>query len=929
MESFANIRGWFLHNSGRGRFMSEELEQLRSKVGMLENKCKKLERSLVQSEERFFTVFHASNNPMAITSLREGRIIDLNEASANLGGYKREEVISNLSAEYHPLEKPEQRDAVERMLLENGRIHNYELKLRTNTGDERIVLFSADPIKVNDEPCMLTISVDITARQKETDSLRESEEKYRMLVENSLQGVAILQDSRFVFCNNTYAAMTGYSIDELLSFSTADIREMIHPDDRDIVRKRHLDRVAGEPTEPRYEYRGIKKDGTLFWVEAYASHIVYKGIPAIQLVYLDIAERKNAEKALRESEERFQLIANTIDEIFWISDAAGSTTYISPSHERIWGTPPNAFYDSPQPFFDQIHPEDRDRVAAIASQLKTGQPFEYEHRIIRPDGSIRHLWNRCYPVPDSSGRIKCYVGVKQDITARSNAEEALKESREYLHQIINSLGDPLFVKDQQHRFVMVNDALCELSGKRREELLGVAMYSVLPPELTSSLWNQEQDIFETGRQCVTEENIPDGNGKIHTVMTKKTLLTDKKGDKQIVGVLRDITEYKNLQAQFMQSQKMEAVGLLAGGVAHDFNNLLTVIKGYTEMLAVEFDPDDERREEVQQIANAAEQAVSLTRQLLAFSRKQILKPKVLNLNSILDEMGKMLRRLIGEDIEFVAIAQPGLGLIHADPVQIQQILMNIVVNARDAMPQGGKLTIETANADLDDSYIGEHPEVQKGPYVMMAISDTGIGMDKDTQARIFEPFFTSKAPGEGTGLGLSTVYGIVRQSGGYIWTYSELGKGTTFKIYLPCTEGEAPLGDKDGSLQEIKGFETVLIVEDDAFVRNYVCRILRQRGITVLDAANGKAALAVARGYAGDIHLVITDVVMPGMSGKELIVQLEAMRPGIKTLYISGYTDKAVVHHGILDSETAFLQKPFTTENLMQKIREAIQSKRD
>jgi two-component system, cell cycle sensor histidine kinase and response regulator CckA len=273
------------------------------------------------------------------------------------------------------------------------------------------------------------------------------------------------------------------------------------------------------------------------------------------------------------------------------------------------------------------------------------------------------------------------------------------------------------------------------------------------------------------------------------------------------------------------------------------------------------------------------------------------------------------------------VPQPNLGLIHADPVQIQQILMNLAVNARDAMPQGGKLIIETTNVDLDDSYISEHPEIKKGSYVRLAISDTGIGMDKETQARIFEPFFTTKAQGEGTGLGLSTVYGIVRQSGGYIWTYSEPGKGTTFKIYLPCADSSADAEDEIGSRQELKGYETVLVVEDDAFVRKFVCRILHLRGYTVLDAANGEAALAIVRGYAGNIHMVITDVVMPGMSGKELIAQLEQMRPGIKTLYVSGYTDKAIVHHGILDSNIAFLQKPFTTEHLMQKIHEVIQSK--
>jgi nitrogen-specific signal transduction histidine kinase/DNA-binding NarL/FixJ family response regulator len=389
--------------------------------------------------------------------------------------------------------------------------------------------------------------------------------------------------------------------------------------------------------------------------------------------------------------------------------------------------------------------------------------------------------------------------------------------------------------------------------------------------------------------------------------------------------MRDITEYKRLQAQFMQSQKMEAIGLLAGGVAHDFNNLLNVINGYCELILDDLPADDPKRGDLEQIRHAGKRAASLTSQLLAFSRKQILQPEVLDLNAAITEMSTMLRRLIGEDIELVAINQPDLGMVNADPGQIQQILMNLAANARDAMPQGGKLTIETSNVDLDGGHFHGYPEVAAGPYVMLAISDSGIGMDEATKAHLFEPFFTTKGKGKGTGLGLSTIYGIVKQSNGFIWVYSEPGKGTAFKIYFPRTKSRAAAPANERTLelgsQEV---ETILLAEDEPSVRSLAARVLRERGYTVLEASNGKEALDVVRGYAGEIHLVLTDVVMPGMSGKDLVSQIEASRPGIKALYTSGYTDDAIVHHGTLDSGVAFLQKPFSVESLTRKVWEAI-----
>jgi PAS domain S-box-containing protein len=521
----------------------------------------------------------------------------------------------------------------------------------------------------------------------------------------------------------------------------------------------------------------------------------------------------------------------------------------------------------------------------------------------------------------------CMLGITVDITERKIEEERLKESMEYLSHIINGIGDPVFVKDRQHRLAVVNDALCVFAGKPREQLIGVTGYEHIPKEEATSFWQQEEDVFNTGMECVTEDALTDGQGKVHTVMTRKTLLRDRNGNEQIVGLIRDISDYKRLETQLMQSQKMEAIGVLAGGVAHDFNNLLTVIKGYTELLLRNSHPEDINHKDLKEIDGAAERAGSLTSQLLAFSRKQVIQPVILNLSDVLYETNKMLQRLIGEDIEIACVTRTDLGLVNADRGQIQQIIMNLAVNARDAMPDGGRLTIEIANTDFDEEYVRTHPLAKVGQYVMLAMSDTGIGMDAATQGRIFEPFFTTKAKGKGTGLGLSMVYGIVKQSNGFIWVYSEPGEGTTFKIYLPRVEGEiTPITSEMETDQEFRGSETVLVAEDEVAVRTLAGRILRDRGYNVIEAADGIEALCFAQEYAGEIHLILTDVVMPGMSGRELVSKIEAVRPGIKALYISGYTDNAIVRHGILDPGIAFLQKPFTIDGFARKVRAVIDS---
>jgi len=508
---------------------------------------------------------------------------------------------------------------------------------------------------------------------------------------------------------------------------------------------------------------------------------------------------------------------------------------------------------------------------------------------------------------------------------RERMKRQLREREEYFRSLIEQAMDIIAVLDADGAVRYASPSVLPLLGYGAEELVGQHIFDLVHPDDIGPALRVFAEGVATGQGGrLLGLQVRHRDGSYRSLEAIGRYLLDDPVVRGVVINARDVTERRSLERQLLQAQKMEAVGRLAGGIAHDFNNVLTAIFGYADLLTEEFPAGSPARQDLEEIRKAATRASALTRQLLAFSRQQVLAPVVLSVNDLVDDVGKMLRRLVGEDVELRLILARDAGNVRADSGQLQQVIMNLVVNARDAMPTGGKLVIETADAELTEQYAELHQAVIPGRYVMLAVSDTGVGMDAQTKARIFEPFFTTKEKGKGTGLGLSTVYGIVKQSGGYVWVYSEPGHGTTFKLYLPRVDAPAEPQAPPRETATLTGTETILLAEDDDILRPLTKGLLAKLGYTVLDAESAEQALAVAGARQGPIHLLVADVVMPGASGRELARRLAQSRPETRVLYVSGYTDDAIVHHGMLEPGLKFLQKPFTPAALARKVREVL-----
>ncbi len=655
----------------------------------------------------------------------------------------------------------------------------------------------------------------------------------------------------------------------------------------------------------------------------------------------DITARMQAEAALLKAGALQRAIFNSANFSSIATDATGVIQIFNVGAERMLGYAAAEVMNTITPADISDPQELIARAQALSVELGTpitpgfealvfkasrGIEDIYELTYIRKDGSRFPAVVSVTALRDAQDAIIGYLLIGTDNTARQRAADELQRLQS---TALNAAADAIVIADRAGVIEWVNPAFTRLTGYSGTEALGKPLRNLTRPDSEAqALFEECWETILAGRTWRGQTINLRKDGSPYTEEQVVTPILDGAGAiTHFIAIKEDITERLKLEAQYRQAQKMESVGQLASGIAHDFNNLLTVINGMAELVLAQISPDNRMHADVEEIGRSGERAAVLTRQLLAFSRRQILEMRVVSLHAVVTGIESLLRRLLGEDVNLVIVPPPGVGYVKADPGQIEQVITNLAVNARDAMPEGGRLTIETRNVTLDQNEASQHSmAIPPGAYVLLTVSDSGVGMDEITRASIFEPFFTTKAPGKGTGLGLSTVHGIVKQSGGFISVYSEIGKGTSFKIFLPqVTEAGKP-DQPTPTVASASGTETILLAEDNAGLRKLATRLLEPAGYTVLGAATGEEALRLLEGHAGQVHLLLSDVVMPGMSGRHLAEQLAKTRPGTKVLYMSGYTSDTVVRHGVLDAQMPFLNKPFTAAALLRKVREVLDS---
>jgi len=884
------------------------------KLAVRNHRGQKAGRLLRTSDAPYRLLFEKNPQPMWVYDAQSLAFLAVNQAAMDHYGYSREEFLRMTGGDIRPAEDlPALLESVAK--APQGLERAGRWRHRKKDGSLIEVEITSHDLEWAGRPARLVAIEDITERRRAEQSLRQNQESYRLLVEQSPDAILVHRRGTIIFANTSAAALFGASsVDELLGKQHLDF---VHPDHREAVKQRIQAFSVDFVSVRRNETRLIRLDGREIYAEVAARTIVYQGESASQLMFRDVSQRKKAEEDLRQSEARLnaaQAIAHVGD---WSWDIINDDLTWSAEMFRIYGISPQEFDGKPASVGKLIHPDDvwlREKSVRDLLGGNSVDPFEY--RIVRPDGHERVVQVLGGAVErDRAGVPVRISGVVLDVTERKKAEERF-------YKAFHASPEPTTIATaSEGRYMDVNESFLRVTGYGREEVIGRT-------SLELKFWERPEDRATLLERLNKDASVRDleitfrtKSGEQRTALDSAELV-DIAGEKCILGIFKDITEQRSLEKQLRQAQKMEAIGQLSGGIAHDFNNLLSVIIGYAELLEEHLPQGDPLHKNCEQITKAGRSAASLTGQLLAFSRQQVLELKVLDLNAVVRHVEKMLRRVIGEHIDLQTALTPTLGWVKADQGQLEQVIINLAVNARDAMPNGGKLTIETANIDLDQDYVRKHPLQPPGPYVLLAVSDTGVGMEAETQARIFEPFFTTKEMGKGTGLGLATVYGVVKQSGGFIWVYSEVGHGTTFKIYLPRTTEAVGTDRPVSSVQLLRGTETVLLVEDEEALREFTATVLTQNGYTVLASERPDKAIDIAGQHHGPIHLLLTDVIMPGMNGQALAGSLVAIRPQIRVVYMSGYS--GFTHPGLLDSNIILLPKPFTREALLHKVREGL-----
>jgi len=863
----------------------------------------------------------------------------VNERWAGMLGYRIEEIEPRYEGWVqliHPDDLMRVRETLAAHLEGRTAFYEVEHRLRHKSGNWVWVL-TKGKVTARDasgRPLhMAGTHLDITERKRAEEALRKNVREFEGLMKYMANAFVVwetvfgkdgrLKDIVFSYFNDAYSRVSGLKLDD--------------------VRGRGVREVWPETEESWYEvYGGVALTGVPKTFEMY--HKPTRGLYAcnayrpwdskdrICVVFEDITRRREAEGALQKTNELLKAIIEAVPVAIIGLDLDGIVrTVWNPAAEKMLGW---TAQEAMGKLLPTVPTDKREEFQKYREWMRKGLTMKgVEVRRQRRDGVLVDYSIYASPLHDSSGKIVGNIAVMVDITEHKRAEAALRTSEERFKRLVQNSSDVIAILDEKGIVASVSGPSKAIMGYEPEELVGTNAFDhIHPGDRESTLKTFTEDVAQAGSTHRWEYRFRHRDGSWVVMEAVGTNLLKDPVVKGIVLNIREITERKDaeeernkLQEQLQQAMKMEAVGRLAGGVAHDFNNLLTVIHGYVELARMKLTPPDPLLKAIDGIHRAAESAAALTNQLLAFSRRQIIEPRVLSLNDLIEGLAKMLTRLIGEDIELRIVLAEVLGSVRVDPGQFEQVLVNLAVNARDAMPNGGRLVIETADVELDEEYCSRHSQMQPGRYIQLAMSDTGHGMSEEVKRHLFEPFFTTKDKGQGTGLGMATTFGAVKQAGGAIEVYSEVDRGTTFKIYLPRVEAQAERLVKEApDLELARGKETILLVEDDEGVRDVALNILEHLGYRVLTAANGGEAFLLVEKHAGPIALLMTDVVMPGINGRELAERLLRLKPDMKVLFTSGYTENVIVHHGVVDRNLNFIGKPYSMQALARKIRDVL-----
>jgi PAS domain S-box-containing protein len=900
------------------------------------------EESLRRSEHFMRAVLESSPLGISVRS-GDGRLISANDAWRRIWAIPAEDVLEDMARPRQDLRLDERDDyslpwweEIRRVYREGGRLAIPEMRTRgRRPGSAEWISqhFYAIPDEAGAVDRIVVITQDISERKRAEEALRDSERRLADAVAMARLGHweydpagdrFAFNDQFYTVLRTTAEAQGGYSM-PLVEYQ----RLFLHPDESDAVEREHfLAQAASQPDfTHQVEQRVRFGDGTEGWISVRTflrRDSAGRTIGTYGIIQ-DVTERRLAVEQLRETSRMLEEAQRQARIGSYSLDLGTGLWQSSPVLDEIFGLRGQDFHPDVAGWVSLIHPDDRVEMERYLREdvVGRGGEFDRSYRIFRrQDGALRWVHGRGRLTHGPDGRPTHMLGSILDITERQEAEEALRRSEAHYREFFEHDLTADYISLADGSLVDCNPSFLALFGfASREEALRTNV-GVLYPDASLRRAMLEQ-LTRQGKLEYLEIELRDLAGQpVHVIMNVLGSFDEEGGLRRMQGYLFDITKFKLLQQQFYQAQKMESIGRLAGGVAHDFNNLLTVINGHVDMLQAQCKDEDPLREQLGEIGHAGERAARLTRQLLAFSRRQVLQLEAIDLNAVVGDMQRMLQRLIGEDVRLVTELDRDCGTVMADTGQLEQVVVNLAVNSRDAMPDGGSLTVATRAVQVDEEFCRLHPPMRPGHFCLLEVTDTGAGMSRETLGRVFEPFYTTKEKGKGTGLGLATVYGIVKQIGGFIWVESEQGVGTTFQIFLPVVREQARRREAERpSDQHLRGSERLLVVEDEVMVRRLAVRMLTSHGYTVREAADGEEALRLLGDSGAGVRLVLSDVIMPRMGGRELVERLSRLPDAPRVIYMSGYTEDSIARHGILDPGVHFIQKPFDMLVLLAKVR--------